>query len=106
MKNIFLLLLFTNCALANDNVMIEYFNQFVMTFSSRSVSKDDYISLVSYEIDPVMRVNYDTSPPEQYLNNDNIPDFVVKNTDVLFNGGKSRMFFLDFVKGYVLRSKK
>lgn len=106
MKIYFFLLFFTNYAIANDNLMIDYFKHFLGTFSVRSVSKDDYASLVSYEIDPAMRINYDISPPEQYLNIDNSPDFVIKNTDVLFSGGKSRMFFLDFVKGNVLGSKK
>ncbi|WP_312817289.1 hypothetical protein [Atlantibacter subterraneus] len=106
MRNIFFLLFFTNCALANANSMIEYFNRFIITFSSRSVSKNDYASLVSYEIDPAMRANYDIFPPEQYSNIDNASDFVIKNTDILFSGGKSRMLFLNFVRENILGSKK
>ncbi|MCU6177089.1 hypothetical protein [Citrobacter cronae] len=107
MKNLFfLLLLFINYALADDNSMVEYFNRFLVTFSSRSVSKDDYVSLVSYDVVPVMHSNYDLSPPEEYVNIDNDPDFVMRNTDVLFNGSESRIFFLDFIKRNILGSPK
>ncbi|EPK5524625.1 hypothetical protein L7H73_004250, partial [Klebsiella pneumoniae] len=56
-----LLLFFMSCANARDNSMLEYFNRFVVTFSSGSVSKDDYISLVDYKIIPDMHSNYDVS---------------------------------------------
>ncbi|EOX8477470.1 hypothetical protein AIT98_000575 [Salmonella enterica subsp. indica] len=106
MKNIFFLLLFTNCALANDDLMAEYFNHFLTTFSSHSVSRDDYAFFVSYEIDPTMRTNYDLSPPQRYLNIDSDPDFVIKNTDVLFSGGKSRGLFLNFIRKNILSDQK
>lgn len=100
-KNVFfLLLLIGSCAVASDNPMAEYFNLFFTTFSSRSVSKDDYVSLVSYEVIPSMRFNYDYSPPVEYLNRKNDPYLVMKNTGILFSGGKSRTFFWILLKKY------
>lgn len=105
-KLFFLLLFFVNYSLANDNSMVEYFNRFLVTFSYHSVSKDDYASLVSYEVVPAMHSNYDIFPPEEYVNIDNDPDFVIRNTDIIFNGSQSRIFFLDFIKKNLLSKQK
>lgn len=87
------LLFFMSCANARDNTMSAYFNRFVITFSSSSVSKDDYTSLVDYKIIPDMHSNYDVSPPEQYQVLNKRKDVFLKNINVLFNGSDSRVFF-------------
>lgn len=97
-----LLLFFMSCANARDNSMLEYFNRFVVTFSSGSVSKDDYISLVDYKIIPDMHSNYDVSPPEQYQGLNKRKDIFLNDINILFNGGDSRFFFLSFVKDKIL----
>lgn len=97
-----ILLFFMSCANATDNSMPEYFERFVITFSSSSVSKDDYTSLVDYKIIPEMHSNYDVSPPEQYQGLNNGKDVVWKNVNILFNGSDSRFFFLSFVKDKIL----
>lgn len=91
-----------SCANARDNSMPEYFNRFVITFSSSSVSKDDYTSLVDYKIIPDMHSNYDVSPPEQYQGLNNGKDVFLKDINILFNGSDSRLFFLSFVKDKML----
>lgn len=101
-KIFFLLMFFMNFALADDSSIAQYFNRFLMAFSSSSISPDEYTTLVSYEVVPAIHSNYDLSPPEEYVNIDNDPHFVMKNTDVLFSGGRSRVFFLDFIKKNIL----
>lgn len=86
--------------------MLEYFNRFVITFSSSSVSKDDYTSLVDYKIIPDMHSNYDVSPPEQYKGLDKSKKNFLKNINILFNGSDSRLFFLSFVKEKILSTSE
>jgi hypothetical protein len=99
-KIIFSCLFLSGFVCAKETSFIDYFSRFNSVFSSPVVSDDDLSRIVSYKVMPEMFINYDVSPPLQFKHKD------MYVSGVMFNGGISKTFFMDYVKKYILNKNE
>lgn len=101
-----LLCLFVNSASAGQSDFVDYFKHFSKVFSASSASSHDYRSVVSYNADPQLFINYDAKYPMwDYVVENDVEEFLVNNLGVIFNGDTSRRLFISYIINYILHSQ-
>lgn len=97
MKKIFLLLLFMPLrSFSTEMAYSDYFKDFSKEFSLPEISAETYSRLSSYKLDPKLFIDFDKKPPDSYNSSD------ILNSNVIFNGERSRKYFIKFVNDAIL----
>ena len=77
----------------------EYFKDFSKEFSLPEISADTYSRLSSYKLDPKLFIDFGKKPPNSYNSSD------ILNSNVIFNGEKSKKYFIKFVNSAILNKE-
>lgn len=96
MNKLLLLILIPLRSFSAEMAYSEYFKDFSKEFSLPEISAETYSRLSSYKLDPKLFIDFDKTPPDSYNSSD------ILNSNVIFNGERSRKYFIKFVNDVIL----